>query len=120
MSSPHNKSAPARLSPPGARHRRFDLPCIRSLTRRDNAGIAEDSFDEALLGLLIDDHPGLWSLAELTRSLTSSAQIADGGDLPTHDTEDAIERLYAAGLIHRIGGFVFATGAAHTAQRLAS
>ncbi len=84
------------------------------------AGTAEDSFDEALLGLLIDDHPGLWSLDELTRSLTSSAQIANGDDLPTHDTEDAIERLYAAGLIHRIGGFVFATRAAHTAQRLAN
>ena len=30
------------------------------------AGTAEDSFDEALLGLLIDDHPGLWRLAELS------------------------------------------------------
>ncbi len=84
------------------------------------AGTAEDSFDEALLGLLIDDHPGLWSIGELSRSLTSSAQAADGGDLPTHDTEDAIERLYAAGLIHRVGGFVFATRAARTAQRLAN
>ncbi len=84
------------------------------------AGTAEVSFDEALLGLLIDNHPGLWSLAELTRSLTSSAQTANGEDLPTHDTEDAIERLYAAGLIHRIGTYVFATRAAHTAQRLAN
>ena len=85
-----------------------------------SAGIAEDSFDEALLGLLIDDHPGLWSVAELSRSLTSSAQTAASGEVETCDTEDAIERLYAAGLVHRVGGFVFATRAAHTAQRLAS
>jgi hypothetical protein len=83
-------------------------------------GTAEDSLDEALLGLLVHDHPGLWSLHELTRSLTSSAQTADGCEPPAHDTEDAIERLYAAGLIHRIGQFVFATRAAHSAQRLAS
>ncbi len=84
------------------------------------AGTAEASFDEALLGLLIDDHPGLWSLAELNRSLTSSSQTADGGEPSTCDTEDAVERLYAAGLIHRIGTYVFATRAAHTAQRLAN
>ena len=84
------------------------------------AGTAEDSFDEALLGLLVHDHPGLWSLHELTRSLTSSSQAADGDEPPAHDTEDAIERLYAAGLIHRIGQYVFATRAAHTARRLAS
>ena len=85
-----------------------------------SASIAEDSLDEALLGLLIDDHPGLWSIAELCRSLISSAQTAATGEIETCDTEDAVERLYAAGLIHRIGGFVFATRAAHTAQRLAS
>ena len=84
------------------------------------SGTAEDSFDEALLGLLIDDHSGLWSIAELNRSLTSSSQTSGGDEPPTHDTEDAIECLYAAGLIHRIGTYVFATRAAHTAQRLAS
>ena len=80
--------------------------------------IAEDAFDTALLGLLIHDHDGLWSLPELARSLTSSAQ-ASGDGPPTHETEDAIERLYAAGLIHRVGGFVFASRAAHAAQRVA-
>ncbi len=82
-------------------------------------GSAEDSFDEALLGLLVHDYAGLWSLTELSRSLTSSSQIASGDEPPSHDTEDAIERLHAAGLIHRIGQFVFATRAAHAAQRLA-
>jgi hypothetical protein len=80
----------------------------------------EDSLDEALLGLLVHDHTGLWSIAEICRSLTSSAQIAGDGEVETCDTEDAIERLFAAGLIHRLGTFVFATRAAHTAQRLAS
>ena len=87
------------------------------------AGTAEDTLDEALLGLLVllvHDNPGLWSIAELCRSLTSSAQTAASGEVETCDTEDAIERLYAAGLIHRIGTYVFATRAAHTAQRLAN
>ncbi len=83
-------------------------------------GAAEEALDQALLDLLVHDHPGLWSLHELTRSLTSSGQTSGGDEPPTHDTEDAIERLYAAGLIHRVGQFVFATRAAHNAQRLAS
>jgi hypothetical protein len=80
---------------------------------------AEDAFDAALLGLLTIDHAGHWSLAELSRSLISSAQVGGGHEPPRHEVEDAIERLYAAGLIHRVGQFVFATRAAHTAQRLA-
>jgi hypothetical protein len=86
----------------------------------DSGCSTEDSFDEALLGLLTHDHTGLWSIDELSRALTSSAQTAASGEVETHDTEDAIERLFAVGLIHRVGGFVFATRAAHTAQRLAS
>jgi hypothetical protein len=81
-------------------------------------GSSEDSLDEALLGLLVHDHPGLWGLGELTRSLTSSAQTATGDEPPTHDVEDAVERLYAAGLLGRIGQWVFATQAARAAQRL--
>ncbi len=82
-------------------------------------GTAEDTLDQALLDLLIHDYPGLWSLAELNRSLTSSSETVSGCEPPTHETEDAIERLYAAGLIHRIGQYVFATRAAHATQRLA-
>jgi hypothetical protein len=83
-------------------------------------GAAENAFDSALLGLLIHDDAALWSMAELNRSLTSSAQAAGTIEPPTHETDDAIERLHAAGLIHRVGRFVFATHAAHAAQRLAS
>jgi hypothetical protein len=82
-------------------------------------GSAEDSFDAALLGLLIHDDTVLWSIGELSRSMTSSAQAAGIGEPPSHETEDSIERLHAAGVIHRVGQFVFATRAAHAAQRLA-
>jgi hypothetical protein len=76
--------------------------------------IPADALAQAILGLLIDDHPGLWSLAELDRSLTPSAAEPAG-----HATADAVEQLHADGLIHRTGQFVFATRAAHAAQRLA-
>jgi hypothetical protein len=82
-------------------------------------GDPAEALAQAILGLLIDDHPGLWSLSELDRSLTSSGQNPPGAEPPRHVAEDAIEQLYAAGLIHRIGQFVFATRCAHAAQRLA-
>jgi hypothetical protein len=78
-------------------------------------GDPSEALAQAILGLLIDDHPGLWSLAELDRSLTPSTAPP-----AAYRTEDAVEQLYAAGLIHRTGEFVFATRAAHAAQRLAS
>ena len=74
----------------------------------------DDALAQAILGLLIHDHPGLWSLAELDRTLTPSASAP-----AAHRTEDAVEVLYAAGLLHRTGEFVFASRAAHAAQRLA-
>jgi hypothetical protein len=69
---------------------------------------------QALLGLLVVDHAGLWSTTELTRSL-----IPSSGDGPNAtDPEDALEDLYAAGLIHRLHGYVFATRAAYEADRI--
>jgi hypothetical protein len=70
---------------------------------------------QALLGLLVIDHPGLWSIAELTRSLIPSS--GNGPDSPA-TVEDALEDLYAAGLIHRLGSYVFATRAAHEAEHV--
>jgi HD-like signal output (HDOD) protein len=83
------------------------------------SGDSAEALAQAILGLLIDDHQGLWSLSELDRSLTSSGRIAAGAEPPRHVTEDAVEALYAAGLLHRVGQFVFASRAAHAAQRLA-
>ena len=68
-----------------------------------------------LLGLLLEDHTGLWTLAELDRHLRPSTDPQSN----TVDVEDAIEDLYAAGLVHRLDRFVFASRAAHAAQLLA-
>lgn len=73
----------------------------------------EPALAEAILGLLVDDHPGHWSVAELERTLT--APDAD----PSTRTEDALALLYADGLIHRTGEFVFATRA-HACRALPS
>ncbi len=74
----------------------------------------EPALAEAILGLLIDDHPGHWSVAELDRTLT--APDAEG----SMSTEDALASLYADGLVHRTGEFVFATRAAHACRALPS
>jgi hypothetical protein len=74
---------------------------------------------QALLDLLLEDRPGLWTLAELDRQLHPSSDTATGETPITVDVEDAVEDLYAVGLLHRLGQFVFATRAAHEAHRLA-
>ena len=75
---------------------------------------------QALLSLLVCDQPALWSLAELDRTLAPS-DAARTGEQPSHvDVEDAVADLYAAGLIHRIGMYVFATRAALEAEQLAT
>jgi hypothetical protein len=58
--------------------------------------------EAAVLGLLTDaEVQRPWSLAELERELDNHVR-----------TVDAVRRLYAAGLVHRLGEFVFATRAA--------
>jgi hypothetical protein len=60
--------------------------------------------------------PGLWSLTELDRHLHPSSDTPAAAEPSRAATEDAIEDLYAAGLIHRIGTFVCATRAAYEAE----
>ena len=74
---------------------------------------------QALLGLLLEDRPVLWTTTELDRCLNPSSATEPGQTPSTVDVEDAIEDLYAAGLLHRLGTYVFATRAAHEAHRLA-
>lgn len=74
--------------------------------------IPDPALAEAILGLLIDDHPGLWHIAELDRSLTPPDAHR------SRATEDAVAALYADGLVHRTGEFVFATRAAHACRAL--
>jgi hypothetical protein len=73
---------------------------------------------QALLGLIVCDHPGLWSITELDRCLQPSGDTHGGAEPNRCATEDAVEDLYAAGLIHRIGDYVFATRAAVAAERI--
>lgn len=60
----------------------------------------EDQEDAGVLELLMHE-PLPWSLDEIAREL---------GDRVV--ATDAVARLYAAGLVHRFGEFVFATRAA--------
>jgi hypothetical protein len=63
----------------------------------------------AILGLLLNfDSGSLWSVEEVVRQLSASRlEVIDG-----------LASLQAAGLIHRVGDFVFATRAASSFDRL--
>ena len=60
-----------------------------------------DDFDVLTILLHPDDHRGMWSIAELSHARNDPL-----------GTEDAINRLLRAGLIHRHDEFVFPTRAA--------
>ena len=69
----------------------------------------EQQAQGAILGLLLNFEAGsLWSVEEVVGQLSASRlEVIDG--LPS---------LQAAGLIHRVGDFVFATRAASSFDRL--
>ena len=69
----------------------------------------ERQAEGAILALLLNFEAGsLWSVEELDRQLSSSSlEVIDG-----------LVNLQAAGLVHRIGDYVFATRAASTFDRL--
>jgi hypothetical protein len=76
-------------------------------------------FQQVVLDLVLGDYPVLWTLAELDRSLASSRCASSGEEPPRARVEDAVADLYAAGLVHRCGQFVFASRSAVEAERLA-
>jgi hypothetical protein len=82
---------------------------IRAHDRRD---CREQSVraQAAVLGLLLgeDAHSGLWADEELQRALSANAL----------EVTDAIGELIADGLAHRFGGFVLASRAARSFDRL--
>lgn len=65
--------------------------------------------DGAILGLLLNFEAGsMWSVEEVVARLSASrVEVIDG-----------LASLHAAGLIHRLGDFVFATRAASSFDRL--
>lgn len=67
------------------------------------------SVEAAILGLLLNfDDGGIWAVEELVRQLSASRlEVIDG-----------VAELEASGLAHRIDGFVFATRAASSFDRL--
>ena len=67
----------------------------------------EDTADCAVLGILVNSDQRLWSRDELEREF--------GRDL-----SDSLNRLYGAGLIHRLEGFVWATRAAIKSDEIGS
>jgi len=67
-----------------------------------------ETADSAVLLVLTDAYPALLSEEEVRRE-SRHAKI---------DVEDALARLTAAGLIHRLNGFVFASRTAAHAGRL--
>ena len=83
----------------------------RELPMRDqgysSAVELDDATDQAIMGLLLIDHLGLWSVGEVVREMGDELRAQDG-----------LARLVGAGLIHRLGEFVFATRAADRAAAL--
>lgn len=70
--------------------------------------IDEDQHDSAVLRLMLCDGSGFpWSVEEIARTIHDRI-----------DAVDALRRLEAAGLVHRLGDFVFPTLAARRADEL--
>jgi hypothetical protein len=68
----------------------------------------DDATDRAIMDLLLIDHPGVWSVGEVERELADPVAAQDG-----------LARLTRAGLVHRLGEFVFPTRTAGRAAALA-
>jgi hypothetical protein len=67
---------------------------------------AEDR-DKCVLSLMLVDSPWPWTVEEI------------GCELETHlGAEDSVDRLSRAGLLHRVGPFVFPTRAARRAEQI--
>jgi hypothetical protein len=67
-----------------------------------------DPIEQAVLALLTDHRPSLWSDEEIARELGDRVEAAD-----------AVAALLRAGLAHRVDRFVFAMPAAVRAVQLA-
>jgi Fe2+ or Zn2+ uptake regulation protein len=87
-----------------------DLTPGRPLSRAQE----DHRLQQAILALLVHEHPAQRCVDEVIRELTDQPQDPMQRDAITN----ALRRLAAAGLIHRHGAFVFATRAAVRADQL--
>jgi DNA-binding response OmpR family regulator len=80
------------------------------------AGEAMSTHERAVLGLLLEHHPGLLSLDEVVRYVAP-----EPADFAERDAvEVAIRTLAQSGLVYRLERFVFASAAAAHMERLGS
>jgi hypothetical protein len=89
----------------------------RLTPRSDDPGPAgdDDRLQQAILAVLLEEHPAQRSIDEVARELTDRPD-----DFAARDAIDnALRDLVAAGLLHRHGPFVFATRAAVRFDQLA-
>ncbi|MGH2946504.1 MAG: hypothetical protein ACRDPC_09655 [Solirubrobacteraceae bacterium] len=74
------------------------------------------ALEQAVLGVLLEHHPGLLSVAEVVRHIAPDPiDFADRDNVLV-----AIRELVQRGLAHRLDGFVFASAAAAYFERLES
>jgi hypothetical protein len=69
-----------------------------------SAVLGDNAIDEAVMGLLLGDPPGLWAVEEIEREIGNHVHA-----------KDSLSRLSRVGLIHRLDGldgFVLASRAA--------
>src|SRR3981081_772243 len=78
-----------------------------SSERTAECHVSEEQRDNSVLNLLFCNAPWPWSVAEIAREF----QDHDGA-------VDAVARLTEAGLVHRLGEFVFPTRTARRANEL--
>jgi hypothetical protein len=67
----------------------------------------DEELDNLVLGLVLDPTSWIWSVDEIDRELDDQVEV-----------QDAVARLAAAGLVHRLGEFVFASRSARRASEL--
>jgi hypothetical protein len=72
-----------------------------------SVSLTEARLDSGVLGLMLGTHPWPWSISEIARELENEG-----------NAEDAVNRLTACGLLHRVGDFVFPTRTAGRAAEI--
>jgi len=77
-------------------------------------GQEDHQLQQAILGLLVLEHPAQRSIDEVVRELADPPYTRSARD----DIHRALHDLVAAGLLHRNGHFVFATLAAIRSDEL--